>query len=58
MEKTPIQQTYEEIIRLNEEQPWSSRIMQTIILLKQIVDQQILDNFVAIYGDHWTETSA
>ena len=58
MEKTAIQKTYDEIVQLNKEQPWSALIMKAVIQLKEIVDKQILDNFVMIYWEHWEETSA
>ena len=58
MEKTAIQKAYDEIVQLNKEQPWSALIMKAVIQLKEIVDKQILDNFVMIYWEHWEETSA
>ena len=58
MGKTAIQKAYDEIVQLNKEQPWSALIMKAVIQLKEIVDKQILDNFVMIYWEHWEETSA
>ena len=58
MEISQIKETYNEILKLKEEQPNSSLILKSIIHLKELVDNSIINVFQDLYWEHWEETAA
>jgi hypothetical protein len=49
MEISQIKETYNEILKLKEEQPNSSLILKSIIHLKELVDNSIINVFQDLY---------
>jgi hypothetical protein len=49
MENSQIKVTYNEIIKLKEEQPNSSQILKSIIRLKELIDNAIVSVFQDLY---------
>jgi hypothetical protein len=49
MESSQIKKTYEDILRLKEQQPDSSQILKSVIQLKELVDNAIFSVFKDLY---------
>ena len=58
MENSQIKKTYEDILRLKEQQPDSSQILKSVIQLKELVDNAIFSVFKDLYWEHWEKSAS